>query len=307
MSFLSDHLPKRLDFEKNFNVCIPDKEIWRKGGPKLGALVWYTDGSVKEGKAGAGVVGPNCKRTLAMVQTEIHAIEIAALENIKNNPKGKRIYIISDSQAALKAIMSYTIKSGLVWNCLERLKELARGNKLTLMWTPGHEGIEGNEMADTLARKGSEMMLIGPEPYCSISGSAIRNVVNSWEQKEKETYWTLKPGMKQSKLFIKISEEKAKFYLNLTRNELRMITGLLTGHCPLKYHLKKMRLVEDSTCRLCMEDEEKAQLILCECEALAFRRLQYLGQDRMEPEDISRINPKELLNFIRSIGFIWDI
>ncbi|XP_066908719.1 uncharacterized protein [Halyomorpha halys] len=93
-------------------------------------------------------------------QTEIHAIEIAALENIKNNPKGKKINIISDSQAALKAIMFYTIKSGLVWNCLERLKELARGNKLTLMWTPGHEGIEGNEMADTLARKGSEIMLI---------------------------------------------------------------------------------------------------------------------------------------------------
>ncbi|XP_066908437.1 uncharacterized protein [Halyomorpha halys] len=201
--------------------------------------------------------------------------------------------------------MSYTIKSGLVWNCLERLKELARGNKLTLMWTPGHEGIEGNEMADSLARKGSEMMLTGPEPYCNISGSAIGKVVNSWEQKQKETYWTLKPGMKQSKLFIKISEEKAKFYLDLTRNELRTITGLLTGHCPLKYHLKKMRLVEDSS--LCMEDGEKAQHILCECEALAFRSLQYLGQDRMEPEDISRINSKELLSFIRGIGFIWDL
>ncbi|XP_066904725.1 ribonuclease H-like [Halyomorpha halys] len=165
MSFLSDHLPKRLDVEKNFKVCIPDKVMWRKGGSKFekGALVWYTEGSVKEGKAGAGVVGPNRKRTLAMgiyptiFQTEIHAIEIAALENIKNNPKGKKIYIISDSQAALKAIMPYAIKSGLVWNFLERLKELARGNKLTWMWTPEHEGIEGNKMADTLARKGSEM------------------------------------------------------------------------------------------------------------------------------------------------------
>ena len=65
------------------------------------------------------------------------------------------ILILSDSQAALKALDSPVIKSKLVWDCLESL------------WTlvPGHKGILGNEMADLLAKMGSETKFIRPEPY----------------------------------------------------------------------------------------------------------------------------------------------
>jgi ribonuclease HI len=36
------------------------------------------------------------------------------------------------------------------------LIQLAEHNTVQLIWVPGHEGIDGNETADQLARKGSE-------------------------------------------------------------------------------------------------------------------------------------------------------
>ena len=67
----------------------------------------------------------------------------------------EEIYIVSDSQAALKAIKKVEINSKIVWECVLLLKYLATRNNITLVWVPGHNGIEGNEIADSLAKKRS--------------------------------------------------------------------------------------------------------------------------------------------------------
>ena len=112
--------------------------------------------------------------------------------------------------------------------------------------------------------------------------------------------------MRQSKLFIAPSEEKAKYYLDLQREELRKITGILAGHCPVQYHLSKMGLIEDLTCRLCMEEEKTAEHILCDCEALAYQRFKHLGKALLRAEEIRAAQPRDLKGFISSIQFIWE-
>ena len=107
-------------------------------------------------------------------QAEITAIQACALENRAAGYRGKRICICSDSQAALNALDRGKINSRLVRDCRDALQDLADLNEVTLIWVPGHRGIAGNERADKLARKGSGIPLLGPEPAVGITGCQVK-------------------------------------------------------------------------------------------------------------------------------------
>jgi hypothetical protein len=71
----------------------------------------------------------------------INAILQWACENIRRAYRNKQILIISDSQAALKALSSPKVTPRLVVQCLDVLSELAGLNEVTLVWVPGYCGI----------------------------------------------------------------------------------------------------------------------------------------------------------------------
>jgi hypothetical protein len=53
----------------------------------------------------------------AVFQAEVYAIKACADENIRRGYHNKNIYILSDSQAAIKELDNCTIFSKLVWDC----------------------------------------------------------------------------------------------------------------------------------------------------------------------------------------------
>jgi hypothetical protein len=61
---------------------------------------------------------------------------------------------------------------------------------------------------------------------------------------------------------------------------------------------------EDPTCERCLEEDESATHILCDCEAMANLRLHHLGQFFMEPSDYYDAPINRILRFIRSVGLI---
>jgi ribonuclease HI len=144
-------------FARPFEVLIDKREGWNAGDYQITNedLMWYMDGSRKKEDTGAGIPGvrPEIDIKISLVrhatifQAEVCAIIYCLLENIKRSYCNKRIFIFSDSQAALKALNSFLIKSKLVWNCFQLL-DLAERNKVKLIWVPGHSGVEGNEKAD---------------------------------------------------------------------------------------------------------------------------------------------------------------
>jgi len=76
----------------------------------------------------------------------------------------RNIYILSDSQAAIKALDSFQINSKLVCKCYQTLVKLAEHNTIQLVRVPGHMRFDINEMADELDRQCSSHLPRGPEP-----------------------------------------------------------------------------------------------------------------------------------------------
>jgi len=47
------------------------------------------------------------------------------MENVENGYRDRNIYILPDSQAAIKALDSFQINSKLVWDCHQSLAKVA--------------------------------------------------------------------------------------------------------------------------------------------------------------------------------------
>jgi ribonuclease HI len=94
----------------------------------------------------------------------VYAIKACAVENLDRDYRNRHIHILSESQAAIKAPDNLEINPKLVLDLHQSLAKLAEHNRVQLTWVLGHEGIVGNEIADQVARLGSDCPSIGPEP-----------------------------------------------------------------------------------------------------------------------------------------------
>jgi hypothetical protein len=54
----------------------------------------------------------------------------------------------------------------------------------------------------------------------------------------------------------------------------------------------------------CLEEDESATHVLCDCEAIAYLRFHHLGQFFMEPSDYSEAPINKVLHFIQGVGLI---
>jgi ribonuclease HI len=106
---------------------------------------------------------------------------------------------LHDSQVAIKALGKYQITLKLVWDCHQFLTQLVRHNRVQLIWVPGHEGVVGNEMADQLARTGSEHPFTKPEPACSISIGVAKKSARNWMITNHKNHWESVTGLKTGK------------------------------------------------------------------------------------------------------------
>jgi hypothetical protein len=134
----------------------------------------------------------------------------------------------------------------------------AKCNKATLVLVPGHRGIAGiadDEKADALERKRSAKTFTRPEPVFGITKAIARRSISEWIKLQHQTYWTNMVGHRQGKLMVgKPSQSLAADALRLSRTQIRVITGLMMGHCNLRKHLHTMaNFKENPVCRLCNE------------------------------------------------------
>jgi hypothetical protein len=66
----------------------------------------------------------------------------------------------------------------------------------------GHVEIDGNEIANELARQGSSHPLIGP--VLGISAKVARGMIRDWTSRKREEKWQSIHGQRQTKGFLKV-------------------------------------------------------------------------------------------------------
>ena len=111
----------------------------------------YTDGSVREHRAGCAVWSPGSQiasrlpDNTGIFTAELHAIFLA----LKHCTSGPHKYLIlTDSLSAIKAIQSYKLTKHYI---LSDIHNLTTNKDATIEWIPSHIGIPGNELADRTA------------------------------------------------------------------------------------------------------------------------------------------------------------
>jgi hypothetical protein len=167
-----------------------------------------------------------------------------------------------------------------------------------LYWVPGHAGVRGNEIANVLARDGSVLQFVRPEPALGVSRQDIRRRISRWLVNQHWVWWRCLGDTQRYDRQLILGPclgVKARF-LSFNRKQSRAVTGLLTGHNTLRRYLHLMGLSDSPLCRRCGAEDETSAHILCECGALPSLRHVYLGSFFLEPEDINSI----------SLGAIWN-
>lgn len=312
----SDYMVPCCHLDHAFRVFIPDRSAWDEALLTLMAAetVFFTDGSLKEGLAGAGVysaglgissyysLGPN----VSVFQAEIFAILACALTCLQMGISNSRIFICIDSQAALRALGSRLLGSKLVLECFRKLNEVGGNNELTLVWVPGHSGIEGNERVDELANMGSDVCLVGPLPSLPLSKTWAKQTIKEWVCKRISMRWKSLQTCRQTRVFIREPLPSATFskIRGLPKHKLRVLVGVLTGHYLFKKHLYNLGVCNTTLCHRCGFDEDTAFHLVCNCPALAFRRKKFFGDFVLSEEEASKLRIDDIVEYVDGIEFL---
>jgi hypothetical protein len=113
-----------------------------------------------------------------------------------------------------------------------------------------------------------------PKPALGIPKCSAREAIKNWTEHHHYGAWRDLPGHRHGKLFIdRPCKKRADDLLKLSRQQLKMVVAILTGHAPVRRHLYILGLFNDNpSCRFCRMETERVQNIICCCEALARER-----------------------------------
>lgn len=141
-----------------------------------GALHVYTNGSGIDGHAGAAAALYDGRRHVSDLKFHLGTLQEhtvyesesigatlglhLAMQYIRRSGVKRDIFVHIDNQPVVRAVRRIKPRPG--YHYIKHIRVLARqaaeqlGVVITMVWTPGHEGIEGNERADELARDAAE-------------------------------------------------------------------------------------------------------------------------------------------------------
>jgi len=210
---------------------------------------------------------------------------------ISTEKQGNTTFAIRmDNQAAIRAFSSTMRKPGhhlaretvRIANRLNKQKS-RNAYKLTIRWTAGHEGLEGNKLADKEAKRASEGLTTDKPLLPSylrksllINSAAVKRAHNdmlmsnwakTWRGTDRGRRYTHLEESTPSKKLLKSSSQP-----ELSRVDASRIAQFRLGHAPINQYLKRIGRVDSARCLACGEDVETAEHFLLNCKNYAHKR-----------------------------------
>jgi ribonuclease HI len=267
----------------------------------------FTDGSVNEHQAGAGIFCPTVGLSLSVAlgtvcsifQSELYPIILVVKEFLDKEIHDRPLVICTDSQQVLHTLRSTNIDSALALECVDLLNKLARLISVTLVWIPGHSGIQGNIEADRLARIGSSNTFVGPEPCLGIDRKHFRERTDVWAYEKHKAHWLNLSSCVTSKLyFLHPNKDVNKYLLSLERQQLSCLIRTITGHCRFNLHMNRIGLSQEVLCPCCNSDEDTPYHLVCLCPSFAQSRYNLFGSYLLNQHDFMNLRLKDILRFV---------
>jgi ribonuclease HI len=320
MEFPCDCDTEFLDGTRKFEVKSRSRKDWKENGqapePSYDVAV-YTDGSKLEGQAGAAYVVLNAQQSRAQVQlgsyatvfqAELIGIQEACANVSTQYPPGTTIGFYVDSRSVLDALCSMKRQTGLVRDVFRDLQKLASVMEVCLNWIPSHHGYEGNELVDALAKEATKLVVTGPLPVIPLTTSTVKSGIKCWARAKHVSEWKNRSDCRHSKLFIQVpySGQFTKCR-PATRNHMRFLTQVVTGHSALNGHLFKMGLVDSPVCSNCEQEEETVAHYLGVCEKYCALRFEMFGAHTMGLNEVILVPWSRLTRFIVKSGRFGEV
>ena len=232
-------------------------------------------------------------------QCEIFAIQAAA--EWLSDTRGHEVHFFIDSQAAISALCSDEIRSRSVLNTITYLEIAGEHNIIKLNWIKAHNGHAMNDIADKLAKTGSESF--GPHKRIPIPDAFVKELIDKETIKRWNRGWVNVEGHRQTKLFFpEVNTIKAAKLYKAPKALYSQAIRWITGFNGLAYQNNKINPGEfpSPQCQLCEEwYDETSQHLIAACPALFWERMHAFKPTR-DIDDLQSIKIQELFNFLKN-------
>ena len=258
-------------------------------------IIAYTDGSLTEQGVGAAVVSPLGRQAVHIGSPATHTVYAAELRGIEmaltqicntfgpTSQCSHRAYtaiIFTDNQAAIQACSAPGRSSGQyilseITRTASQLQEC--GWDIQLYWLPGHEGIHGNECADTLAKEAANSLAPNSGEEVTLMASTRRTLrieaANAWKME-----WAASPhGSSLRRLWKEPSKAPMQLYQGLRRAATSVLIQMQTGKIALASYLGTFNAMESTECS-CRRGLQDIRHVLLHCTNQAGPRMRHLTQ-----------------------------
>jgi ribonuclease HI len=270
------------------SVRLPSVKTWPTERNTSDGYIVFTDGSKDDdGHVGCGFAiwnkvvredpivtkGFKLPNSSTVFQSEIYAIHqgaSTAFELIKNQNPAPSVSIVSDSRAALLAVVNKRNFSKSVFGAYNSLLKIENVTKLELYWTKSHANNLGNETADKIAKfSGSDGSLV------------ISNIKTPIVQIKKELKEERNKLWQEDWCKYLRQKRKIPFITSVDSNRPftdKKVNQLLTGHGNLNSYFKRFGMTESDLCE-CGETEDQIHILFnCTLETRKLAREILIGE-----------------------------